>query len=106
MPPKDLSDFLKETSIYLVTEHCSVTYDPLVLIHIALAEISSNILDLNKNKPVRILVDESSVVLTLGKLGSFHSENTPEDLSQIAKRLYLLSNSPRFVRAILGYYPA
>lgn len=101
-----ITEFLRDTSIYSAAFYAIDQRDPLQLISQALAEISTHILDLEDKKPVQVFIDDESYVLILGKLGSYLIPATSENLNQVSLRLYQASHSTRFIRAILGHWPA
>lgn len=72
----------------------------------SLRQLSSQILEIHEGTVIHMSYIPPNFELLLGKLGTYHGTATPQALSDIAHRLSQIALSTRFIRGILGYWPA
>ena len=106
MPNEGLTEFLRDTSLYVEAMPSIENQQPTLLLHLALAEISTHVLDIYDKFPVEILITEQHYLVILGKIGTYLISPSPENLKKIALRMYAVSHNKRFIHAILGIWPA
>lgn len=101
----DLNDFLQRTSIYLPKSDMPALTEPLPLFDI-IHQIHGHILDFGDGPTVHFKINDDVSEITIGKLGTYAFPTTPEALTQVSIRLQALSQTPRFINAIQGLWPA
>lgn len=100
---KSINDFLTDTESF----HSSVIFKPASAdtdkaslynrISMKVEDIARQIGDIKYGNVVSVQIDEQ-LVLTLGTLGSYYIDTTPENLAVVCNRLTYLSSSARFIR--------
>lgn len=109
---KGLVDFLVDTSIYVVSPVSQPTHEVFspqasqALLLKALKAVSSQILELEQGDIVVLECTPQSCRLLLGALGEYQFDTHPETLQQVSTRLDAVALSSRFLRAVLGMWPA
>jgi hypothetical protein len=111
---KDIADFLTETVIYLSppTEHevtPIVTHDEgMDRLNQSIRQITGQLLDFNDDPEplISVMVGPNNSSIWLGQLGVYTYPTTLTALAKVTSRLSHLTENERFLRALLGYWPA
>lgn len=94
------------TSIYTQEKHSECIPNHVDSIEQSLNILRDDILSLDAESTVELRYIDNVYQIKLGRLGTYVIDSDVRVLNQVAYRLVLLLHSPRFIKAILGQWPA
>lgn len=103
---RDTSIFLHQGETYVPTDEVGELHESLLKISESLKVVSSQILELDDNPIVMVDPVDPMFHMKLGTFGEYVIPTTPENLATVAARLQKVAYSTRFIKAILGHWPA